>query len=329
MKKQQIRRQLIQTVKEQQLFRADEHVVVALSGGFDSLHLAQWLTEGHLPQALQPVVSVVYINHQLRDDAAVEEAFVADWLQQHRTQFKQVAMLKMDWSAQPEHGVEEQARQQRYVLLKQQALQWGTSIIVTAHHQDDQAETILFKLARGSQLQQLGGMAARQVMPDFEIRRPFLTLKKTELPLLVDIPIENYIVDSTNQDTNYARNLIRQTIMPAIGQLNQNFAENMVRSAQQLTALEALAKPEILAAVLRIQAGTYDFMQADQTQTSLVLQAWLQQQGCYQVKHRQLTQIWQLMRNQSINRGMVQLAKPWVVYRQGQKLILKQDSGKN
>lgn len=108
-----LRANLIRHIREQQLFDATDHLLVAVSGGQDSLRLLRWLTEGDLPQDLQPKVSAIYINHQLRSDAPQEEALVRQVFAQ--TPHLQSATVRiLDWTSAPTVSVEEQAREKRY-----------------------------------------------------------------------------------------------------------------------------------------------------------------------------------------------------------------------
>lgn len=318
-----LRMQLIKNLQAAELFNQDEHVVVALSGGFDSLHLATWLTDGVLPSSLQPKVSVIYINHQLRDDAEKEETFVRDWLDQNKDRFVHTAIRRIDWEEIPQHGVEEQARERRYALLKQQALQWGTNIIVTAHHQDDQVETMLFKLMRGSQLQQLLGMPMRQLRDGLDLRRPFLGLSKTDLPNLVAQPILQVIEDSSNYDQTYARNRLRQSIIPELKQINYQFAPHLIKTMNQLGALLKLADPVLDNQAQQIEMGTFDWQTTETDIQLLVLQKWIKQQQEYEVKDQQLYQIIKLMQNPNVNRGSVQISHELQAVRNKRQLTLQ------
>lgn len=318
-----VRMKLIKELQDAQLFNANEHVVVALSGGFDSLHLATWLTDGGLPGNLQPKVSVIYINHQLRADADQEEQFVQAWLEAHRQRFAHVAIKRINWEEVPQHGIEEQARDRRYALLKQQALEWGTRIIVTAHHQDDQVETILFKLARGAQLSQLMGMPMQQLRDGLDIRRPFLNLAKNDLPQLVKQPILEVIEDSSNYDQTYARNRLRQGIIPELKQINQGFSKHLLKTVDQLGALLNLAEPLLAKQAEQMELGTFSWQTTDSDLQILILQKWMKNQEQYEVKDQQLYQIMQLMKNPNVNRGSVQISHNLQAIRNKRQLTLQ------
>lgn len=322
MKVNQVSLKLIKYIRENKLFSASDHVVVAFSGGYDSLHLATWLTDGSLPVDLQPHVSLVYINHGLRSDADVEEAFVYDWLEAHGQRFENVIMEQMEWEDIPTSRVEALARERRYEILQRYADLWMANKVVTAHHRDDQAETILFKLIRGSRLAQLAGMTPTITWNGLTIVRPFLQLAKRELPNIVAKPITHWIEDSTNADVHYARNRIRRVILPEMQQINSAVSEHIVDSAGQLSGLIALAQQGILQGVTEIDAGQFDWQQPE-NQVLLILQSWLDKQNIYVVKDRQLQQVIQLMQNQSIAQGTVDLEDGLQLVREKSHLFVK------
>ncbi len=322
MKVNQIALKLIKYIRENQLFSASDHVVVAFSGGYDSLHLATWLTDGSLPVDLQPRVSLVYINHGLRSDADIEEAFVEDWLAAHGQRFENIMMAQMDWDEVPRSGVEALARERRYEILQSYADLWKASKVITAHHRDDQAETILFKLIRGSRLAQLAGMTPTITWNGMTIVRPLLQLAKHELPNIVAQPITHWIEDSTNADLHYARNRIRRVILPEMRQINSAVSDHIIDSADQLTGMIALAQQGISRGMVEIDAGQFDWQQPE-NQVLLILQSWLEKQHVYVVKDRQLQQVIQLMQNRSVAQGTVNLEAGLQLVREKSHLFVK------
>lgn len=306
MKPKVLRANLIRKIRTQQLFNADDHVLVAVSGGQDSLRLLRWLTEGDLPQDVQPKVSAVYINHQLRQDAAEEETFV-------RHAFANTPNLvsntieRLHWDEVPTVSVEEQARDKRYNVMFRVAKNIGANMIVTAHHLNDQVETILYKLTRGSRLEQLTGMPAKQRLTnELQLVRPFLDLSKADLRELVKEPVQEWIDDYTNDDQRYARNRLRHAIIPDLQRINKQAMTHIIDFADQLTALQALAAPQIDQYVVALETGQLDW-ELPQEQLLLVLQKWLKKQQVLDIKNRQLQQAIQLMKNKNVAAGTVHL----------------------
>lgn len=301
-----LRANLIRHLREQHLFDATDHVLVAVSGGQDSLRLLRWLTAGDLPTDLQPQVSAIYINHQLRSDAQQEEELVRKVFA-HTPHLQSATIRKLDWSEVPTVSVEEKAREKRYGVMFSVAEQVGANSIVTAHHRNDQVETILYKLARGSRLEQLTGMPEKQTLTNgLKLVRPFLSLSKLELKDLIKEPVQEWIDDYTNDDQQYARNRLRNAVIPDLQHINKQAVAHIINFADQLTALQALANPQIKQYVAALEAGVLDW-ELPTEQLLLVLQQWLQKQEVFDVKDRQLRQTIQLMRNQNVATGSIQL----------------------
>lgn len=317
-----IRANMVRHVRERQLFSARDHVLVAVSGGADSLYLLNWLTNGQLPADIQPMVSAAYINHQLRPDAPEEEAFV-------RQQFAQTPHLvsqtikRLDWEKTPTTAVEEQARERRYQALEQIANQVGANLLVTAHHQDDQVETILYKLIRGGRLIQLAGMAEKQVRRSgLTLVRPFLCLPKDKLSILSDGSVGQWIEDPSNQDQHYARNRLRHTVLPALRAINQQADQHILDLSTHLAGQSYLMQSELDRQVALLEAGRLDW-QLPEPALVLILQAWLSKAGLVAIKDRQLSQAIVLMKNPHTARGRVNLAHGWCLVRNGQMLTLQ------
>lgn len=318
-----LRANLTRQIREQGLFDQHDHVLVAVSGGQDSLHLLRWLTEGTLPADVQPTVSAGYVNHQLRDDAAAEEALV-------RRTFAATPHLAhglietLTWEAVPTVAVEERAREKRYEALIKMAREVGANIIVTAHHQGDQVETILYKLTRGSRLTQLVGMAPRQQLRgDIDLARPLLDLTKADLADLVIQPLTEWVEDYTNADETFARNRMRQTVLPALTSINEQAAEHVVTFATQLAALQKLANGAINVHVKALEAGRLDWT-VDESVLTIIIQTWLTKKHVLNVKDSQIAQAIQLMRNPSVSTGLIDLGGQLQLERFDNYLLLSQ-----
>ena len=214
-------------------------VLCAVSGGLDSMCLLDYMTR-------QPGFSVgaAHFNHQLRGaEADRDEAFVRDYCGKRRIPF---AAGSGDTRALAEReglSTEEAARRLRYEFLNKAAEDGGYDAILTAHHADDNAETVLLNLIRGTGAAGLAGIP--QVRGN--ICRPFLRIPRAELAAYAaahDIP---HVEDSTNQDPGAAaRNALRSTVMPVLRQLNPKCAENIARTSailrEESDALESMAR---------------------------------------------------------------------------------------
>ena len=220
-------------------FPAGARVLCAVSGGLDSVCLLDFMDR-------QEDFSVIaaHFNHQLRGASADrDEAFVRDLCAARGIPF---VSGSGDTRALAEKGgltVEEAARRLRYGFLEQMARTYRCDAILTAHHADDNAETMLLNLARGT------GSAGLAGIPPVRgnVCRPFLQITRAELQAYAAAHGLPHVEDETNTDPDAAaRNLLRQSVIPVLRQLNPRFAENMARTASILQAeneaLENLAR---------------------------------------------------------------------------------------
>lgn len=214
-------------------------VLCAVSGGLDSMCLLDYMTRQR-----GFFVAAAHFNHRLRGaEADRDEAFVRDYCAKHGIPFVSGSGDVRSFSEKEGLSIEEAARQLRYDFLKETAEENGADAILTAHHADDNAETVLLSLIRGTGSAGLAGIP--QVRGN--ICRPFLRIPRAELAAYAaahDIP---HVEDSTNADPSAAaRNALRGTVMPVLRQLNPKCAENIARTSailrEESDALESMAR---------------------------------------------------------------------------------------
>ena len=204
-------------------------IVCALSGGADSMCLLHLLSR--LGEKLGFSVAAAHFNHRLRgEESDRDAAFAADWCARHQIPFRLGAADVAAQAAQEGANLEDTARTMRYAFLRQVAAELGAVRIATAHNADDNAETMLLHLVRGTGLQGLTGIPPRRG----EIVRPLLTATRAEILDHLDRYGIPHREDSSNQDPSYARNFLRQEIMPRLRTLNPRLAQRMGESAQSL-----------------------------------------------------------------------------------------------
>ena len=181
-------------------------LLLCVSGGPDSVALmilAQQWVQNH-----QHDIHVATVNHGLRADSLQEAQTVATWAQ--KLGFKHHLL---NWhGAKPISRIQERAREARYQLILSCAQDIGATAIVTAHHLDDQAETILFRLIRGSGISGLAGMAPITKLKDVQLIRPLLCVTKDQLISVCDQVQHPYFVDPSNWDEKYARSRLRKLL---------------------------------------------------------------------------------------------------------------------
>jgi tRNA(Ile)-lysidine synthase len=187
------------------LISEDATIGVAVSGGPDSLALLL------LANAARPGrIEAATVDHGLRPESSDEAAMVSELCRKlgipHET-------LLADWPEPPETNVQAAARAMRYRLLNEWAIERGLAAVATAHHADDQAETLLMRLLRGSGVGGLGGTRKKRALSEaIELIRPLLGWRKLTLEALVAEAGLSPVDDPSNRDPKHDRSRIRQLL---------------------------------------------------------------------------------------------------------------------
>jgi tRNA(Ile)-lysidine synthase len=190
-------------------------LLLAVSGGPDSTALLWLAARWHkkLKGKTKPKLIAATVDHGLRKESAREAAAVGKLAKQLG-----VAHRILKWTgAKPKSGIQQSARQARYGLLARAAKAAGATHILTAHTLDDQAETVLMRMARGSGLGGLGGMGRRSRLDGLTLVRPFLDLPKTRLVATLQAAKVTYVEDPSNADPRFTRARLRP-LMPKLAQ---------------------------------------------------------------------------------------------------------------
>lgn len=187
------------------LIAPDATIGVAVSGGPDSLALLL-LAAAARPERIEAAT----VDHGLRPESTGEAAMVAEVCAALGVPH---LILLADWPAPPEANVQAAARAMRYRLLNEWAIDRGLAAVATAHHADDQAETLLMRLLRGSGVGGLGGTRARRALSEEVLLiRPLLGWRKAELEELVKSAGLTPVDDPSNRDPRHDRSRIRQML---------------------------------------------------------------------------------------------------------------------
>lgn len=231
---------------EDERVRASSHVICALSGGVDSTALAIALhkyTPGHDINMI-----AVTVDHGLREESTREAQHVGRWCEQIGIRHI-IATIK---DAPPQTGnTQSWARERRYAALEDISRQHGNAPIMLAHHMDDQAETVIMRLARGSGIDGMGGMSAYTEHDGILRVRPFLRITKAELREYVIQAGHKWVEDASNGNMSYTRNRLR-------GALDDAFSASPDERTEAILHISATARAMQRAAdYLRMQ--TLDF----------------------------------------------------------------------
>jgi len=222
-------------------WRDHEAVAVGVSGGPDSMALARVLSEWS-QDASGPEVHALIVDHGLREESAQEAEIVQSWL----TAMGNIKPVILRWEGEkPDAGIQEQARHARYGLMADYCEKNAIKGLFLAHHQDDQAETVLFRLAKGSGLDGLAGM---QEVQDYEGRmallRPFLGVEKQEILAYCEELEVPFVKDPSNQNEAFARVRLRNSmdVLAEEGLTAKRLAVTAKRLRRASLALEKIAQ---------------------------------------------------------------------------------------
>ena len=226
-------------------FSRAKGLLLAVSGGPDSTALllmaARWAGE-----AGRPKVEVATVDHAMRAGSREEAEAVAALSQRLG-----LTHHLLEWQGpKPRSRVQERARAARYQLLGVRAQEIGADFLVTAHHADDQAETVLFRLLRGSGIGGLRGMESAAAMGSLTLARPLLGLRKAELVAFCEASGEAYARDPSNADPRFARTHLRElTDLLAVEGLG---LDEIARLSRRAARMEEAVAAQTKAAAARL-----------------------------------------------------------------------------
>ena len=212
---------------EQQLLRTGARVLVALSGGVDSVVLL------HVLRRLGYGAEAAHVNFELRGDASrKDEAFVRDLC---RSWGVRCHVERADHARRRGESVQMAARSLRYAMLARTAAREGLDVVALGHHRDDQVETVLLRLLRGTGPEGLAGMPVwRPLTPGAAVRlvRPLLAESKADIAAYAQREGLTWREDKSNTDPKYRRNALRIEVLPTLQRIfGQDISANIVRSA--------------------------------------------------------------------------------------------------
>ena len=211
-------------------------IVIGVSGGLDSTVLL------HLLAAADVEPYVLHVDYGLRGEESHGDAEFVRRLCAELGVGCKIVTLETDWSeADSQTSLQERARDKRYALLEQHASDLGAEFVAVAHHLDDQAETILLRLARGSGLLGLGGMRfTRPIATDSHISlvRPLLEESRRTLQEWADAQGIDFRQDRSNDDDRFDRVRVRKEVVPAlVSVFGKSVVERIARTAEQTRAI--------------------------------------------------------------------------------------------
>jgi tRNA(Ile)-lysidine synthase len=214
-----------------------EPVVVAVSGGVDSTALLLALHELKSVGKLSSDIWIAHLDHRLRDSSASDAQWVSELAKRlgypaviGRKKVREIAEQKSD-------NLEQAARKARYEFLERTARRKRARFVLTAHTMDDQAETIMMRLMRGSGGLGLGGIEAVRALSNDEkilLVRPLLWARRSETEDYCRQRKQEFLVDEMNVDERYSRVKVRKQLLPLMESFNSRIVEALSRTASLL-----------------------------------------------------------------------------------------------
>lgn len=216
-------------------------IILAISGGVDSmvlLHRFMLFCQSH--SNMKGIVA--HVNHQLRQESHEEEQFLKEWCKRHGFPFY---VKRWEVPDSFSNGMEEAARKFRYQFFAEMMQDMQAKWLMTAHHVNDQAETMLMKMVRGTTLQAMKGIVEKRPFSNGWVIRPLLGETKSSIRDYAKHHQVDYVEDASNVNKDYQRNRYRLDILPLLAQENRNFPYHFLELSKQIADLIEVAQPTI------------------------------------------------------------------------------------
>lgn len=230
----QFSRMLLAEWRKLKLPTSGETVVVAVSGGADSTALLLAIEELKRQNKLYTGVCVAHLDHRLRKSSSNDAKWVADL--SAKLGFKSI-IGRAKVLEDTDDNLEQAAREARYAFLERTAKRVSANYVLTAHTMDDQAETVLMRLMRGSASLGLGGMESLRPLAknsSIKLVRPLLWARRSETEDYCRLRRIEFLSDEMNDDLTFARVKVRKQLLPLMQSFNNRVVEAISRTASQL-----------------------------------------------------------------------------------------------
>ncbi|WP_270322654.1 tRNA lysidine(34) synthetase TilS [Lactococcus petauri] len=268
----------LKLVQQKEFFKEHRRVLVALSGGKDSMTLFNWLYTYR--KELEVELFTAHVNYGLRD--------VADWEEEQLKQKMTELQIELEVAHydSDEKFSEEAGRNMRYEFFRQVMADKNCTALVTAHHKGDQVETVLMREITGRRLRHLTGIPERQAFGSGELIRPLLTFSKA------DFDAEEYFEDVTNAGTDYLRNRVRNQYIPALTKENPQFSEAIVSMSQEITLAFSVIKDKIAELeIIKDEINLKLFLRQSRALQHFILQEYLEKFPDLQVSKAKFSEL--------------------------------------
>ncbi len=228
-------KKVTQFCRQEHLLEPGDGILVGLSGGADSVCL--FLVLMAMKQEWNLRLFPVHVHHNLRgEEADADERFCRSLCEKYGVSLTTVSVRVAGLAEENGWSVEEAGRNARYETFERLKKKWGCQKIAVAHHKNDQAETVLFQLLRGSRMKGLSGIPAGRGT----VIRPLLCVTRQEIEEFLRDQGQEYCTDRTNLEDGYTRNRIRNRMIPLAEQIQPKAVEHIAATADYLSRVEKL-----------------------------------------------------------------------------------------
>ena len=224
----------VEELKKSGLIKKNEKILIAFSGGPDSVFLYNLLN--FLKEEYFLEISLTYINHNLRKDVEDDLKFVKNFSEENEVPLYVESVDVRKYAAENKKSIELAARELRYEAIEKVLQNLNYDKIATGHNLDDNIETFIFRLLRGTSLKGLKGIPSERK----NIIRPILQFEKKEILNYLQENKKSYIIDYTNSENDYTRNYIRNEIFPMFVNINPTFRNKVNELIQEINNKESL-----------------------------------------------------------------------------------------
>ena len=219
-------------IEDNRLFERGAHIITALSGGADSVCLFRILVS--LREEYNLNLYAVHVNHGIRGEEAdrdeeYSKALADKYGVPFKTYYYDIPALSIQWKMTEE----EAGRKARYEAFEKECIERNADFIAVAHHMNDQAETLLFRMCRGTGIKGLCGIPSKRD----NIIRPLLCISRQQIEEYLSRINQEYVTDSTNENSDYDRNRIRSSVVPGLCEVNSQAVEHICETAQQASQI--------------------------------------------------------------------------------------------
>lgn len=234
-----LEKKVFEYIQQYELCHAGDRLLVACSGGADSMALLHYLYQQQ--ENLGIFVSAVHVNHMLRgEDAYGDRRFVEEFCEKRNIPVYAIDIPIPSILEEERGNMQAVCRRERYTYFEQVMLNNNYTKLVVAHQADDQIESVLMALIRGSHDIGMQGIKRRRSFANGELIRPFLSITRADIQEYLEIYNQDYREDSSNKKDSYTRNRIRHHVVPLLRNENPKVADAVMHYTEKVQADEEL-----------------------------------------------------------------------------------------